>query len=318
MAEPDRPARPLRLSNLVALATAPAFAAAIAPHLPALHWILDLPASFAVQAGAVLLLGMLALLLARRWRLAALWSLGLCSALIAVVPGWLQTPRLGDGGDRPVTLMTMNLARDNEGNADRASAEIRRVDPDLLFLSELTPAWLAALEPSLTAYPHRTVLADPGWFGLGLFSRLPLAQAEVIPLSVDWAPAIRATITTAAGALGVLGIHTPRPGGGRRCAERDAALAAVAAAIAPLPERRLVCGDFNSTPWNRAFPAMLAATGLLHASHGHHPTWPQQWPWPLRVPIDHLLVSRGVGVERVEVGADFGSDHAPLIAELRL
>ena len=41
-------------------------------------------------------------------------------------------------------------------------------------------------------------------------------------------------------------------------------------------------------------------------------------PWPLRVPIDHVLVSSELGVASYAVGRDFGSDHLPLFATLRL
>ncbi|MCA8954301.1 MAG: endonuclease/exonuclease/phosphatase family protein, partial [Planctomycetes bacterium] len=146
-------------------------------------------------------------------------------------------------------------------------------------------------------------------------SRLPLAAAP-IALGYAWAPALRGVVETAAGPVGVLGVHPPRPGTGARCHERDTALAAIPAVVADMPERRIVLGDFNATPWNAAFRALLANTGLRHANGtGFHPTWHTKLPWPLRIPIDHVMVD-GLGVVATEVGASFGSDHAPLLARL--
>ena len=295
-----------------------AFPSAIAPHLPALHWVIDLAACFPVQAAVALALGAIVLFCSRRRRLAALYCLGALSALVAVAAGWLAAAEARPQGEHRLAVLTMNLSRGNEANAAFALDEIRRTDADVVFLSEVTPAWHLALESGLAAWPHRALRVDAGYFGVWLLSKAPLREAEVIPLSVAWAPAVRAIVESDGGDVGVLAVHTPRPGRRHRCAERDAALAAIAAATAPLPERRCVLGDFNATPWNRSFAAMLDAAALRRAGAiGFRPTWPVQLPWPLRVPIDHVLVGGDLGVEAVEVGPGFGSDHAPLAATLR-
>ena len=189
----------------------------------------------------------------------------------------------------------------------------------MLFCSELTPGWLEALTPALSVYDARCVHADPGYYGTGLFSRLPLRDAANEPLGVDWAPAVRAVVATPAGELGLLCVHTPRPGNRERGALRDRALAAIPAALAGLPPARVVFGDFNATPWNPAFGAMLAAAGLDRGSaRTFRPTWPANLPWPLRIPIDHVLVGGGAALERCAAGAPFGSDHVPLSATVRV
>lgn len=308
-----------RATNVLVLLTLPAFGAALAPHLPVRHWLIDLPACFPVQAAACLLGTAVLLLLASRRRLAVAWAAGSGLALAAVVPGWFAGPRVGPTTGAPLRLLCLNLLRGNEADAAAVFAAVRSHAPDVVFCSEVTPAWQQVLHEGLRDFPHRCERADPGWFGTALYSRLPLASAQVIPLGYAWAPAIRAVVTTAAGPLGVLGVHAPRPGLGDRCAERDRALAAIPAALAPLPARRLVCGDCNATPWNRSFRDLLAATGLRDAAGGaFRPTWPVHLPWPLRVPIDHVLIPDGIAVERIATGPESGSDHAPLFAALRL
>ncbi|MCA8948319.1 MAG: hypothetical protein KDE27_02385, partial [Planctomycetes bacterium] len=90
--EPPARRRRLRLAHVLALLTAPGFASAIAAHLPFRHWLIDLPAGFPVQAGAALLLGTVALLATRRFRLAVVWLAGALLAAAAVLPGWLAAP----------------------------------------------------------------------------------------------------------------------------------------------------------------------------------------------------------------------------------
>jgi endonuclease/exonuclease/phosphatase (EEP) superfamily protein YafD len=291
-----------RPTNLILLLALPAFAAAGAPFAARWHWSLDLLACFVVQAMAALALAGTALLAARRWWVALACFAGAGLAAVAVAPAWCGDPGrvAGAGSGAALRVLSLNLLRGNEAAVDRALAAIAASAPDVVFCSEVTPAWLAAVEPRLTAFPHRCHRTDAGWFGVALFAKVPLRSAEVIPLAYDWAPAVRAVLDTPAGPIGVLGVHTPRP-----------------AALAPLPQPWLVLGDCNATPWNPAFADLCAAAGLHDAGGtSFAPTWPSSLPWPLRIPIDHVLTGRGLVATEVVVGGDFGSDHLPVAAVL--
>lgn len=309
----------VRPTNLLILATLPAFGLALAPFVPVRHWLVDLPACFPVQAGAFLLLSALLLLLGRRYRWALACLAGTLVAALAVVPGWFAARRAFRQEGHPLRVLSLNLLRDNEVSAPQALAVVRQHAPAVVFCAEVTTGWLTALRAGLPDYPHRIDRADEGYFGVALFSKLPLRDAAVIPLAFDWAPTIRAVVVTPIGEVGVLGVHPPRPGMGNRCEQRDAALAAIPGALAPLPELRVVLGDCNATPWNGAFRELLATAGLVDAGgETFRPTWTTDWPWWLRVPIDHVLVGAGIGVAAVSAEPLFGSDHAPLFADLRL
>jgi endonuclease/exonuclease/phosphatase family metal-dependent hydrolase len=78
-------------------------------------------------------------------------------------------------------------------------------------------------------------------------------------------------------------------------------------------------GDLNATPDAPSFTGLLRDSGLRDAFDG--PRWRPTWRagfWPLAIRIDHVLVSKDVCVEHVEVGPGLGSDHRPLMARLRL
>jgi endonuclease/exonuclease/phosphatase (EEP) superfamily protein YafD len=309
----------LHLTNVLCLLTMPAFGPAIAPFLPNWHWLIDLPACFPTQAAMFLLPCALVFALAKRKRLAWTYLGGGLVALLAILPGWFAAGAGARIDGEPLRILSLNLLRGNEKDAPGALLAVTTHNPDVVFCAEVTPAWLAALETGLTAYPHRVVHADAGYFGVALFSKLPLTDGSVIPLGYPWAPAIRVVLSTKQGPIGLLGVHTPRPGMGSRNAERDFALQAIPAVLAQLPERHVVVGDCNSTPWNHAFRDLLATTGLIDAAGDRfRPTWPVQLPWLLRVPIDHVLLGGGIGIASVSTEPTFGSDHAPLFAELRL
>lgn len=308
----------MRLRRLILLAGLPALPVAAAPWFASSHWFVDLLACFPVQAGAWCLgAAVLALLCGGRASFLLLFA-GAASAAAATAPAWLRAPDAAPADAPAVRVLALNLLRGNEAAAKDALAAIAASDPDVLFCSEVTPEWWAQLATGLPQLPHRRAQPDPGYFGVALFSRWPLRDDVVLPLPFAWAPAARAVVVTPHGDLGVLGVHTPRPGTRDQCEARDEALAAFDEALAPLPRRRVVLGDHNATPWNAAFRAMLAATSLRQASDGGwRPTWPSELPRALRIPIDHVLVGGALAVADCAVGDAFGSDHLPVAARLR-
>jgi len=94
----------------------------------------------------------------------------------------------------------------------------------------------------------------------------------------------------------------------------------LATSISGAPDPYLVCGDFNAAPWSTAFRELRRRADLRHSRGASIPegTWPTWAPSPLRIPIDHCLVSREWTVKRYELGDSVGSDHLPILVELTL
>jgi endonuclease/exonuclease/phosphatase (EEP) superfamily protein YafD len=74
--------------------------------------------------------------------------------------------------------------------------------------------------------------------------------------------------------------------------------------------------------WSPAYQRALFLSGL-------EATERSAWPSPTRIftslagvdfgtPIDHVAVSRGIAVAGFATGPDFGSDHRPVVADLKL
>ena len=118
-----------------------------------------------------------------------------------------------------------------------------------------------------------------------------------------------------------MGVHptSPKPTEPEDSRERNYQLDHIGATVEGVAGPVIVAGDFNTTPWSPHFRDLLATTGLRDAGTGRGwlPTWPGRLG-PAGIPIDHVLVRGEVAVTGLRRGPDVGSDHYPLIADLRV
>lgn len=321
MSTPSRPdRRRFRASSWLVLAASPALLATLLASLGHLHFAADLLTHFPLPCLLTLLPAAALLAVCRRPGWAVLFALGAALAGFRLWPQCLGAPPgPGPGPVASLPVACANLRFTNLRCAELLS-QIEAEQPDLLVLSELWPEAWRELEPGLTAWPHRLVHPLPGCFGIALLSKLPLTEARVVALGQEWTPGIVAKAEHPSGPIGILAAHAPPPGLARQSAERDRSLAAIPALLTDLPPRRLVLGDLNATPWSTSFRQLVQSTGLADSTRGAglQGSWPNWLPGPLRIPIDHILVSPGIGVESRHLGTAFGSDHLPVFGVLAL
>jgi endonuclease/exonuclease/phosphatase (EEP) superfamily protein YafD len=219
----------------------------------------------------------------------------------------------------PLRVAAANVCFDNDRAGELLPLLAAR-SVDLVAVCEVTERVRRQLEPLLEQWPHSVVETHEDCYGIALYSRLPLSQTQVLALGTHRAPAIRAVVQTDAGPIGILCMHPPRPGGDDRSNERDRAFQEMESALAPLPPRRIVLGDTNATRWSVPFTTALARNGLRDSSegHGYQGSWPAGLPGFLRIPIDHVLVTDGIGVPERALLSVPGSDHLAVFAELLL
>jgi endonuclease/exonuclease/phosphatase (EEP) superfamily protein YafD len=312
----------LRWTNIVAALAALAVPSAIAPHCAGWHWTIDLLACFPVQSFGVLTAGAAALTIARNWWSAATLAAFAVLAASAIAPGWRIENNFQDSVESSpeFRVLSLNLLHRNVKGHEEVLKVVRELTPDLIWMAEYTPLWQKFLSGKLPDFPYRCQQPAFGSFGAALFSRHPLPLAEMIELGHSWTPACRAVVQTLSGPIGFLGVHTPPPGFSfSRTEERNRGLAAIPLALENLPERRIVCGDFNATPWNAPFQQLRTKTGLSAGTTTTWlPTWPANLPSFLRLPIDHVLVAGKLTVGEVQLGPHVGSDHLPLFAVVRI
>jgi endonuclease/exonuclease/phosphatase (EEP) superfamily protein YafD len=280
-------------------------------------WLFDLTSHFRVQYGGGLALLAILCLAWKKFRPAAAYG-SLALANLAVVASCLRSvPDHPAPGGRSMRVALVNVHTANE-RFDLVRQFILNSQPDVIVLEEVDDRWLTELAGLRASLPHQLNAPRDDNFGVALFSRWPLHESRVVCLGEADVPSIAARVAVGARLVTVLATHPLPPSSPRYAGLRDEQLVAVSEFVADRDGPAILLGDLNATPWSHAFRRLLRESGLQDSSRGRglHATWPAQL-WLLRIPIDHCLVSSGVQVVSKHLGPQVGSDHLPLVVELR-
>lgn len=218
-----------------------------------------------------------------------------------------------------VKLLAANVLMENPRTDDLLRI-IDRENPDVLFLMETDQTWLDALQTCLDRYP--TVLTYPldNYYGLIFATRLTAPSAEVVFLSGDNTPALRAELLAPDGTgFNFTGLHPRPPVPGNDTVLRDQQIKQAAKLAGNAAWPTVCMGDFNDVAWSWTSHRFKRYGGFLEprVGRGMFPTFHAQFPL-LGVPIDQLYVTTGIGLVSFGRLEDFGSDHFPVQAVITL
>ncbi len=266
----------------------------------------------------------------RRWKLAG-WSMIVVGChLVWTVPDFLplrpsalSAAELATASS-PIRIFCANVAVFND-QYEAMLEEITREDPDIVVFVEYGRAWHRAVEQSevLRPFVHRARQLRPSPSAFGVYSKLPLSEEKKTWTRHHLSHTFDVQLGSQSFRLFCL--HAPRPSH----EQYDSYWASVGPILAEQPAPLVVVGDFNATQHSRALHQLTS--GRLRSAHvdrgrGFATTWPngQLWPgpgvlfWVPPIRIDHVLLSRQVHCEQVREGVGRGSDHRPVIVDLRL
>jgi endonuclease/exonuclease/phosphatase (EEP) superfamily protein YafD len=286
-----------------------------------LWWAFDLFSHFRVQyVVASLVLAMIALA-ARAYPSVAVL------AAVALVHGaqikdlWLGSTAGAASGGVPLRVVSANVLSQNR-TPEKVLEFVRAADADLVLLIDAGGReWREILGQLRDLYPHQAQRAWLSRARINLYSRWPIISEEVREAPRSQRPYLVAKLAIEDRTLEVVGVHpsSPSPSEPGKTRRRNRELDHIADVAKDTDAAVIVAGDFNTTPWSPHFKDLLAAAGLRNAAEGkgYIPTWPT-WFWPARIPIDHVLFKGPIAVTTVRRGPAVGSDHFPIIADLRL
>ncbi|MCD9031123.1 endonuclease/exonuclease/phosphatase family protein [Luteimonas sp. Y-2-2-4F] len=227
----------------------------------------------------------------------------------------------GDPARPRLRLLATNVLMTNR-EADRLLALVRAERPDVLIAVETDAWWEARLDTLSDLLPHALRRPLDNLYGMHLYSRLPLRDAEVKFIVEDDIPSMHARIELDGGASVALHCLHPRPPSPTEAdgsGERDAELVAVGRAASDSALPAIVAGDLNDVAWSRTTRLFRKVSGLLdpRIGRGMFNTFHAQLPG-LRWPLDHLFHSRDFSLVALRRLPAIGSDHFPILVELAL
>jgi len=290
-----------------------------------------------VIAGVQLLLpwwGIFVVVVAATGLLTRAWWLAVAAAAVGSGIGVVIGPKLRRGRRRDspagstsvVSVGLANLYLDNP-EPDAMAAQLLEAAPDVLVLTELTPALLASFDAAgaRARYPYR-VHREPlrGEYEAGIFSRVPFAEALVH--TVDELRVVDATVAWPGGALRVLAVHPTAPTSRAGFRTWRGQLATLRGLLVAAEPATIALGDLNAGTLQPPYEALLttgfrdahgAVGRALAPSWGTAPSLPR-WLPTLVARLDHVLVGPAVEVVDVRDLDPVGSDHRPCVADLAL
>ncbi|NEG96471.1 endonuclease/exonuclease/phosphatase family protein [Bifidobacterium sp. SMB2] len=220
-------------------------------------------------------------------------------------------------------VMTCNVYK---GRADAAQIVklVREQKVQVLTLQETTADFVNRLdEAGIAKYlPYAKTASADGVYGNGAWSARPLANAvrDEVQSSASQMPA--GTVSLGGGrTLRFVSVHTTAPVAGywnqwKRSLDELAAMKSVGGGT------YVFMGDFNATYDHAPFRNVLGdrfTDAARSAGRGLTFTWPaNRTVLPPMFGIDHIVMDRGVSASDLEVHRIEGTDHAALLATLRV
>jgi vancomycin resistance protein VanJ len=271
----------------------------------------------------------------------ALWQrawpllLGLSLPLLAFVyffgALFIAAPTAADASQgRQITAMTLNMLWSNEDDAAILAA-IRQARPDLIGLQEVKPATQDRLTRLLAAeYPYVAQHPARQFHDVLLLSRFPI-EAVTASFEQPIGQALRATVLVNGRSLAVFVAHLPPSNFLRyplaqfatytasRYDERLREAQSLAQELRRVGGPALLLCDCNLTSTSEAYAALQTAAidSFPGAGWGFGHTVRMARIPLLLLRIDYVWHTAELTAQRAYVGPAVGSDHRPLIAELR-
>lgn len=198
---------------------------------------------------------------------------------------------------------------------ERVIRLIQKESPDIVVLLEIDEVWEKSLKESMTDYEIRKVLPREGFYGLAIFSKIPLKLIQEEILGSTQIPSLQCVFTRGHQETVLWITHPKSPRHFRNWKLRNEQLMDLSKKVSSDLRPSLVIGDLNTSPWSAWFEALK--THRLRDSregYGIHGTWPARLPFFFRIPLDHILISSEVRVLEHRVLKEIGSDHLPVCA----
>lgn len=280
------------------------------------HRNIELFAHFRMQYLAVSLLLLMPFVILRKPAY-ALPLLGTAMLNAIYVLPWYFGPT-AEGGNAEIKILNVNVRASND-EYERLLGLIDSEQPDIIFLQEYSPGWQGAAQSLLSDYQFHYSQPRQDNFGIAVFSRSALDSVTHVDSPPLQYPTIIATVTLHGESVTLINTHPTIPITRSLFDARNEQLNSLVDIVSRIDGAVILSGDFNLSVWCRRYRMFEERTGLRNTRRGFGivPTWPTFMPFAM-IPIDHVLVSDGIGVIETRTGKRIGSDHLPLVIRVAI
>lgn len=222
----------------------------------------------------------------------------------------LQVEASVPAGTRTLNIMHFNIWGRNQ-SLDDVAAEVARLDPDILFLTEVRKRGQGLTAMLDRRFAFRLPEKGQSATSLMMYSKYPFAASQG-QRRRDGLSFIRGTLGPEWQHLNIVGTHLSRPPDIR---SQEQEIRKIAKLVKGLTGASVVVGDFNATPHSVLLDLFQSRTGLKRVTM--LPTWPAIGPNLPQFAIDHIFISDGLALAvPAIVGRFAGSDHLPVAASI--
>jgi endonuclease/exonuclease/phosphatase (EEP) superfamily protein YafD len=270
------------------------------------------------------------LLLTRSKKIFIISSLA-CLSVIAteIVPWHIPNSPISINTAANLRILSTNINIQNK-NYPKVLSLIRKEKPDIAVIIETDDAWIKQLNSLSDILPYSIYDENLyNFFGIAVYSKIPLNNASINVFGVPKNPSILANITINRQVVSLIATHPPPPKP-NLFKSRNKQLDEISQYAKSLSNPVVIVGDFNITMWSQYYKRFVSNTGLKNARQGFGilPTWPKKTIyrpysripsfllWLLSIPIDHCLVSPEIKVANIRTAANVASDHLPIVIDL--
>ena len=243
---------------------------------------------------------------------------------------WLPSPSnlVAKNRESDLRILVTNVNTQNK-NYDSVIDLVRTEKPDLAIFMEIDRLWQAELATLENLLPYSSIKTHPDSFGLLVYSNLPQTNTQIKFFNRDRNSSVVTQIAIAGQPITLLATHPLPPAKPSFFDSRNKQMDAVGQYLSAIDGRIILAGDLNMSMWSPYYRRLGDRTNLNNARQGFgvFPSWAtpgtyKQIPgWltsMLAIPIDHCLISQGLKATQFHTGSAIGSDHLPIIVDLKV
>lgn len=238
--------------------------------------------------------------------------ISLAATLILILAIWPQAFAAQKPADRtapPIRVVFANVFIRNQ-HPENILPWLKKEDPDIVAMVEVNPWVRQQLMDSLRIERPYIVTR----YDMVVASRWPIVDED--PRAPGFA-LITMVVKTPQGDVNLGVTHLTRPWPFKNVEDQPRQFSRLIGALTPIADKRFVLvGDFNTPPCAAQMHDFTRRM-KLHTAPALWGTWIAYLPGFLRVNIDNAMASPDLNLSRRHAGSFDGSDHRPIVFEIR-